>query len=222
MFVCDNAFGLGKVADRSGTGVIQRYICKVFNVADRGTGGGKLAAADKSFGLAVSGSYRLILFGLDGESFFDCAVKIAFGIHPAEVSAFSLGDILQCNSGKTFDIADRGAGGLERTGRGSGLRYRYLAGDGVFSIDGVFAPGFLAGQVGYIAGGSFYHCYIAVTGYGIGSTLTTGIKLGLAFINGSDFYEIDPVTITAVDAIFLFTDGEEVLTNADDAENKAN
>ena len=64
-----------------------------------------------------------------------------------------------------------------------------------------------------------------VSAYGIGTVLTEGIQLGLAFLNGFNRLgeEIDPVTITDVDAIFMFTGGHgEKYTNANDAANKAN
>ncbi len=53
-----------------------------------------------------------------------------------------------------------------------------------------------------------------VSGYGIGSAMEGPVKFALTFLNGSS------VTITKVDAIFLFTDGEEVLTNEEDAINE--
>ena len=61
-----------------------------------------------------------------------------------------------------------------------------------------------------------------VSGYGIGTTLKTGIQLGLAFLNGYNRLgeEIASVTITGVDAIFLFTDGEEICTNSADVDKK--
>ncbi len=72
--------------------------------------------------------------------------------------------------------------------------------------------------------GVAYHKIANAKDYGIGSLLDGNVKLGVAFINGSDLHGINPVEITAIDAIFLFegTDGfsQEVLTNKDDAANK--
>lgn len=57
--------------------------------------------------------------------------------------------------------------------------------------------------------------------YNIGSIVKGSVTLGLAFLNGfdelkSDINDIAPVQITRVDAIFLFSDGDEVFTNDDD------
>ncbi len=72
-----------------------------------------------------------------------------------------------------------------------------------------------------------YSDSIDVADYHIGNMVTGSIKLGFAFLNGSELNNIDPVTITEVDAIFLFvdTDGtdfedQEVLTNDADEGNK--
>lgn len=62
-----------------------------------------------------------------------------------------------------------------------------------------------------------------VDGYGIGKTLTKGIQLSLAFLNGFTVkgeVKIKEYEIKKVDAIFLFSDGEEVLTNEDDWNNE--
>lgn len=58
--------------------------------------------------------------------------------------------------------------------------------------------------------------------YNIGSVVKGSVTLGFAFLNGfdeikSDDNDIDPVTITGVDAIFLFSNSEdEIFTNPAD------
>lgn len=70
-----------------------------------------------------------------------------------------------------------------------------------------------------------YSDAIDVADYHIGNMLAGSIKLGLAFLNGSVLNEINSVTITGVDAIFLFVgedfEDQEVLTNpTEDSGNK--
>ena len=105
----------------------------------------------------------------------------------------------------------------EQTGAGVSITFGVEAPEGATATDMIWAIRFNDAEGNPKVK---YSDPIDVTEYGIGSALKGSITLGLAFLNGSDLHEIDPVAITAVDAIFLFTDGSEVLTNDDDAANK--
>lgn len=106
----------------------------------------------------------------------------------------------------------------EQTGNGVAIEFDVVAPDGVSATNMIWAIRYTDAEDDKVK----YSQSFDVAEYGIGTVLTEGIQLGLAFLNGSDLNDIDPVTITGVDAIFLFTDGEEVLTNVADEAKKAN
>ncbi|MBE7032614.1 MAG: hypothetical protein E7406_00115 [Ruminococcaceae bacterium] len=108
---------------------------------------------------------------------------------------------------------------LEQTGAGVAIIFDIVAPENVSATKMIWA-------IRYIGADAKEHVKYSqifnVSGYGIGTVLTEGVELGLAFLNGSEVNEIKPVDITAVDVIFSFSDGEEVLTNEADAAKKGN
>ncbi len=110
--------------------------------------------------------------------------------------------------------------------QGDEFEYEGQTGAGVWAELEVKAPkGVSASQmvwaIRYNENGSEkvkYSDAINVSGYGIGSAMEGPVRFALSFLNGSE--EIASVEITKVDVIFLFTDGEEVLTNEADVGNK--
>lgn len=108
--------------------------------------------------------------------------------------------------------------GDDQTGAGVAATFEVVSPEGAIATNMIWAIRYIdkdgKPQVGYTES-------IGISGYGFGSVSCGSVKLGIAFLNGSDLREINPVDITAVDAIFLFEGGKEVFTNeAADEGNK--
>lgn len=118
----------------------------------------------------------------------------------------------------TEDIVE----GSDQTGAGVYATFNVTAPEGTSAAQMIWAIRFTDAEGDKVK----YSDPIILADYGIGSVMSGSVQLALAFLNGSKLNEIDPVSITAVDAIFLFTGADdfeqEVLTNPADAANKDN
>ncbi len=108
----------------------------------------------------------------------------------------------------------------EQTGAGVAVEFDVVAPDGVYATNMYWAIRYTDPAKPEEGQKVRYSDKYDVSDYGIGVALKSGVQLGLAFLNGSKLNDINPVTIDSVDVIFLFTDGEEYLSNPDDIANK--
>ena len=113
--------------------------------------------------------------------------------------------------------------GLQQVGAGAALTVNVKAPKDVYATNMIWAIRYMDGSVERVK----YTESFDISGLGLGKLLTGNVELGLAFLNGLDaenpaIDDIASVEITDVDAIFMFSNGTELLTNADDAANKAN
>lgn len=112
------------------------------------------------------------------------------------------------------------AEGKQQLGTGISLEFDVETPNGVSATHMIWAIRYMENGVERVK----YTQAFDVREYGIGTTLTEGIVLGLSFLNGfKGANGVDPIAavdIIDVDAIFLFTDGEEAFTNEADLVNK--
>ena len=108
--------------------------------------------------------------------------------------------------------------GLQQKGAGAALTVNVVAPDGVYATNMIWAIRYTDAEGSKVK----YTDSIDISNMGLGTTVTGNVQLGLAFLNGFNRAgeEIEAVAITDVDAIFLFSNNAELLTNKADADNK--
>ena len=107
--------------------------------------------------------------------------------------------------------------GKQQHGTGAALELNVTAPDGVYATQMIWAIRYKDNGVERVK----YTDPVDVENYGIGTTLKGKVVLGVAFRNGfKGVTEMEAVEVTDVDAIFLFTNGEEVFTEEKDMANR--
>lgn len=107
--------------------------------------------------------------------------------------------------------------GKQQHGTGAALELNVTAPDGVYATQMIWAIRYKDNGVERVK----YTDPVDVENYGIGTTLKGKVVLGVAFLNGfKGVTEMEAVEVTDVDAIFLFTNGEEVFTEEKDMANR--
>ena len=121
------------------------------------------------------------------------------------------------------DVFVQGVKATEQTGAGVAATFEVVTPADVRATSMIWAIRYLEGEKEVVK----YSDPVDTEEYELGGIVTGSVTLGYAFLNGSDHLKITPVTLTGVDAIFLFegsVDGEayeaEKATNNADMGNK--